>query len=48
MIAVTAAKVKSSSSSTNGGGVAGAVADNNKIAQEKIAEKLEEVNDIEW
>ena len=48
VIAVTASKVKSNSASTNGGGVAGAVADNNHMAQEQIAEKLEEVKDIEW
>ena len=48
VIAVTASKVKSNSASTNGGGIAGAVADNNHMAQEQIAEKLEEVKDIEW
>lgn len=47
VIAVTASKVKSNSASSNGGGN-GVIADNNKMAQVQIAEKLEEVTDIEW
>ena len=46
VIAVTASKVKSNSTSSNGAG--GVIADNNKMAQEQIADKLEEVTDIEW
>lgn len=46
VIAVTASKVKSNSTSSNG--AVGVIADNNKMAQEQIADKLEEVTDIEW
>ena len=46
VIAVTASKVKSNSTSSNGAG--GVIADNNKMAQEQIADKWEEVTDIEW
>ena len=49
VIAVTASKVKSNSSSAGVGKIgAGAVADNNEIAQSEIAEKLEDIKDIEW
>lgn len=49
VIAVTASKVKSNSSSAGVGTIgAGAVADNNEIAQGEIAEKLEDIKDIEW
>lgn len=52
VIAVTASKVKSNSSSAGVGrqnaGGAGAVADNNRLAQAEIAEKLEDIKDIEW
>lgn len=46
VIAVTASKVKSNSASTSG--VGGAVVDNNQVAQAQIADKLEEVTDVEW
>lgn len=46
VIAVTASKVKSNSASTSG--VGGAVVDNNQVAQAQIADKLEEVADVEW
>lgn len=46
VIAVTASKVKSNSTSTSGAG--GGVADNNQMAQAQIADKLQEVTDIEW
>ena len=45
-IAVTASKVKSNSSSVTVGGGIGAT--NNEMAQNKIAEKLEEIEDVEW
>ena len=49
VIAVTASKVKSNSSSVGMGATnAGTGATNNEIAQNEIAEKLEDVADIEW
>lgn len=52
VIAVTASKVKSNSSSLGVGQKtvhgAGAAADNNQIAQGEIADKLEDIEDIEW
>lgn len=46
VIAVTASKVKSNSASVGVGGSGAAT--NNAVAQTEIAEKLEEVEDIEW
>ena len=46
VIAVTASKIKSSSATTGVGG--GSCATGNVAAQGAIAEKLEEVEDIEW
>ena len=46
VIAVTASKVKSNSSSTGFGASNGA--SNNEIAQNEIAEKLEDISDVEW
>lgn len=46
VIAVTASKVKSNSSSTGFGASNGAT--NNEIAQNEIAEKLEDISDVEW
>ena len=46
VIAVTASKVKSNSSSVGVGTANGAT--NNEIAKNEIAEKLEDVADIEW
>ena len=46
VIAVTASKVKSNSATTGVSTVAGTT--NNQIAQSEIAEKLEEVEDVEW
>ena len=46
VIAVTASKVKSNSSSTGFGTSNGAT--NNEIAQNEIAEKLEDISDVEW
>ncbi len=52
VIAVTASKVKSNSSSSSvgqsGANVAGAAVNNNLVAQGEIANKLEEIQDIEW
>ncbi len=52
VIAVTASKVKSNSSSSSVGQVnangTGAAVNNNQIAQGEIAEKLEDIQDIEW
>lgn len=45
VIAVTASKVKSNSSSM---GVGGGAVTNNEIAQNEIASKLEDIQDIEW
>ena len=47
VIAVTSSKIKSNTSTKNVG-AGGAVASNNEIAQSAIANKLEEVEDIEW
>lgn len=47
VIAVTASKVKSNSSSM-GVGAGGGAATNNEVAQHEIAQKLEDVEDIEW
>ena len=46
VIAVTASKVKSNSASTGFGGTMGAT--NNEIAQNEIANKLEDIQDVEW
>lgn len=46
VIAVTASKVKSNSSSTGFGASNGTT--NNEIAQNEIAEKLEDISDVEW
>lgn len=46
VIAVTASKVKSNSSSTGFGASNGA--SNNEIAQNEIAERLEDIQDVEW
>jgi uncharacterized protein YegL len=46
VIAVTASKVKSNSASTGFGGTMGAT--NNEIAQNEIADKLEDIQDVEW
>ena len=48
VIAVTASKVKSSSGSVNGGGAQVAAQNNNAVAQNAIAEKIEEIDDVEW
>ena len=45
VIAVTASKVKSNSSSA-GVGIGGKT--NNEIAQNEIAEKLDDIKDVEW
>lgn len=45
VIAVTASKVKSNSSTVNFGG---AGVNNNEVAQTEIAEKLDDVKDVEW
>ena len=45
VIAVTASKVKSNSGSK---GLGSGVVSNNEIAQMEVAEKLEEVDDVEW
>jgi uncharacterized protein YegL len=47
VIAVTASKVKSNSSSIHSGN-GGAVVDPNQVAQGEIAEKLEDIQDVEW
>lgn len=44
VIAVTASKVKSSSSSVR----SGVTADNNALAKAEIADKLEDIRDVEW
>ena len=46
VIAITASKVKSNSSSSHTG--SGMVEDNNEIAKNEIASKLEEVDGVEW
>ena len=46
VIAVTASKVKSNSASMGFGGTMGAT--NNEIAQNEIAEKLDDIEDVEW
>ena len=46
VIAVTASKVKSNSASAGFGGTMGA--SNNEIAQNEIAEKLDDIQDVEW
>ena len=46
VIAVTASKVKSSSASMGVGNAAGAT--NNEIAKNEIAEKLDDIKDVEW
>ena len=46
VIAVTASKVKSNSSSGTIGSAQGT--SNNQVAQEEIAQKLEEIADVEW
>ena len=48
VIAVTASKVKSNSASVGVGGANAGTTTNNEIAQAEIAEKLEDVADIEW
>ena len=52
VIAVTASKVKSHSgsagASTNGGASGDAAKTNNELAQNAIADKLEDIADIEW
>ena len=45
VIAITASKVKSSSAGVNTGGVVG---NNNAVAQNAIADKLEDVDGVEW
>ena len=45
VIAITASKVKSSSAAAT---VAGGAQNNNTAAQHAIAEKLEDVDDVEW
>lgn len=45
VIAVTASKIKSNSASMN---FKGSVVDNNEIAQNEIADKLEDIEDVEW
>ena len=47
VIAVTASKVKSSSASVNGANQ-GAAQNNNAVAQNAIAEKIEDIDDVEW
>ncbi len=47
IIAVTSSKVKSNSTRSNGQGGT-AVADNNVVAQNQIAEELQQVEDVEW
>ena len=44
VIAVTASKVKSGSAGVNGAGVQ----NNNVVAQNAIANKLDEIEDVEW
>ena len=46
VIAVTASKVKSNSASMGFGGTMGAT--NNEVAKNEIAEKLEDIQDVEW
>ena len=46
VIAVTASKVKSNSASVGFGSTMGAT--NNEVAQNEIAEKLEDIEDVEW
>ena len=46
VIAVTASKVKSNSASVGVGALCGA--SNNEIAKNEIADKLEDINDVEW
>ena len=46
VIAVTASKVKSNSSTMGVG--AGAGATNNDVARTEIAEKLDDIKDVEW
>ena len=46
VIAVTASKVKSNSASMGFGGTMGAT--NNEVAKNEIAEKLEDIEDVEW
>lgn len=52
VIAVTASKVKSNSSSAGVGQITangtGAIANNNQVAQGEIADKLEDIADVEW
>ena len=48
VIAVTASKVKSNSSTMGVGGTGANASTNNVLAQSEIAEKLEDVQDIEW
>ena len=45
VIAVTASKVKSNSASK---GIGAGVVGNNQVAQMEVAQKLEEVDDVEW
>ena len=45
VIAITASKVKSSSTGVNTGG---AIGNNNAVAQNAIADKLEDVDGVEW
>lgn len=47
VIAVTASKVKSNSSSATPG-AQGVCANNNEVARVEIAEKLDEIDDVEW
>lgn len=47
VIAVTASKVKSKSSSVSASGK-GALPNNNQAAQCEIADKLDEIDDVEW
>ena len=46
VIAVTASKVKSNSSSV--GSASNGATDNNAVAQNEIAERLEDIEDVEW
>lgn len=48
VIAVTASKVKSNSSSMGVGSSGAGAATNNFVAQSQIAEKLEDIQDVEW
>jgi hypothetical protein len=48
VIAVTASKVKSNSSSTGVGVGTGGGLTNNDIAKNEIAEKLDDIKDVEW